>query len=122
MSDIAVYSIGVVATLLASIGVVLYMRPHLLKILIDLCGTLDRAKFWLVFSNVALIIIPLIGAMSFSPNSNRYESIFFELSDQIKLGLLGLIATVIVIGFTMSRFIPPIRPTPPAKSNSQPQI
>ena len=122
MDNVVVYSIGMALTVLASLGVIVYMKSHLLKILIDLCGTLDRAKFWLVFSNVTLLMIPLIAAMSFRPDLNRYDSIFFALIDQIKLGLLGLIATVIVVGYMMSRFIPPMRPASPNRSIPEPKI
>jgi hypothetical protein len=45
--------IGLVAFL--SLGLVVYVKTHLNALLIELCGTKERASFWLAFSNVTQI-------------------------------------------------------------------
>ena len=37
-------------------GTVLYLARHLRLLLIELCGTAERANFWLAFSNVSLVV------------------------------------------------------------------
>lgn len=50
---------------LTCVGIVAYLSKRLRALLIELCGTAERASFWLAFSNVALVLVPLIFAMSY---------------------------------------------------------
>ena len=97
-----------------------YLKPHLQRILIDLCGTADRARFWTAFSNITLLLTPLIFAMSYRPHTGELFPIFFELSNQLKWGLVGLVGSIIVTGFMISRFVPqaPVS-LPPEKEEKQ---
>ncbi len=49
LSDIAL-------TTLLFVGIVAYIKKHLRTLLLELCGTTERASFWLAFSNVALVL------------------------------------------------------------------
>jgi hypothetical protein len=117
MNDITIFLTGIGLTLVSALLVVAYLKPHLQRILVDLCGTEERARFWTVFSNVTLILIPMIAAMSCRPNND--VSPFFQLSTQLQWGLIGLIGSVVVMGLLISRFIPPLRPLPSNPQNSQ---
>src|SRR5207253_8877812 len=46
--------VGLVAVL--SLALVAYVKPHLNALLMELCGTAERARFWLAFSNVTLVL------------------------------------------------------------------
>ena len=111
MNDVAVFLIGIGLTLVLSFMVVRYLKPHLHRILVDLCGTKERADFWTVFSIVMLMLIPFIAAMSYRPRSGQDASVLFELSNQIRWGLIGLAGSVIILGLTLSRFVPRIQPS-----------
>src|SRR5712691_10475000 len=50
-----------------SLIVVAYLRRPLKAILADLCGTAERARFWSAFSNVTLVLVPLIFVMQYRP-------------------------------------------------------
>jgi len=110
MNEVAIFAIGIGITLVASFLVVMYLRPHLHTILIDLCGTEDRASFWTAFSIVVLMLVPVIATMSIRPTAGQDIAIVYMLSDQIQGGLIGLAGSVIIIGLILSRFILPIRP------------
>jgi len=112
MNDSMVFITGMGLTLAASLTVVAYMRIHLQRILVDLCGTEERAKFWAVFSNVVLVLTPLIFAMSYRPQSGA--SVLFELTTQIKWGFIGLIGSVLMLGIIVSWFILQQSPRKPA--------
>ena len=71
MTNTTVFLVGVGSTALTSFCAVAYLTPSLRKILLDLCGTVDRANFWTAFSNLALILTPLIFAMHQVPPSTR---------------------------------------------------
>jgi len=90
----------------ASLAVVAYLRRSLLRILVDLCGSEDRARFWLAFSNVTVTLVPLLFALHQRPSADSHAAPIFEFADQLEIALLGLVISVFVLGFVLGRFIP----------------
>lgn len=80
----------VALVVLACVGIVAYLSKHLRTLLIELCGTVERASFWLAFSNVALVLVPLIFAMSYKPESGPETNVAFEMASQSSTALWGL--------------------------------
>lgn len=105
MDDVATFLVGLGVTLALSLAVVAYLNPHLRKVLTDLCGAEERAGFWAAFSNVSLVLLPLACAMFHRPGSGG-AGVFFEVSDQLRLGLIGLIIAVVFLGLVIGLFIP----------------
>jgi hypothetical protein len=105
MSAVLIFLVGLAITLLSALLVVIYLRAHLKAILIDLCGTGERAGFWTAFSNVTLMLVPLIFALNYRPEAGSLPSLVFELSAQLKNALIGLVCSVVVLGIVMSSFI-----------------
>ena len=95
----------VILTLLLSVLLVRYLRPFLKKVLIDLCGTEDRAQFWTVFSNILLIGMPILFALNYKPESRNTEELFFEVARRLSGNLAGLLFALISIGFIVSFFV-----------------
>ena len=110
MSDLGVFLTGVGITAAVSVLVVAYVRSHLKAILVDLCGTTDRANFWAAFSHVSLVLVPLIFAMQYRGEFGRGSSLVFELGAQLKWALVGLVTTLVTQGIVISSFIPRRRP------------
>ena len=117
MSASILFLVGIGITLSMSLTTVIYLMNPLRKILTELCGTRERADFWLAFSNVALILTPLIFAASFPPDLRGNPVI--EIATQLKWAFIGLLTAMILIGFVISRFIPrhsgmskPVAPQP----------
>ncbi|HXZ10873.1 MAG TPA: hypothetical protein VEG64_00645 [Candidatus Sulfotelmatobacter sp.] len=106
MNPISAFSAGIGVTLLLSVLVVKYLRSPLKKILVDLCGTSERAGFWLAFTNVALVLVPLAVALRFRPLASTLAGFIFDLSGQLEGALVALIFTVIVLGLVLNRYIP----------------
>ncbi len=105
MNDVSLFLIGVLLTVVSCFVVVLYLRAHLRRILTDLCGTAERAGFWMAFSNVTLVLVPAVVAMHFRPALLHGQSSLFEIADQLKWSLVGLIGAVLILGIVISRFI-----------------
>lgn len=101
---------GIGITLLMSLAVVIYLTRPLRKILTELCGTSERADFWLAFSNIALALAPLIFAVSYTPDIGSNPVI--EIARELKWALIGLLSALLIIGWVISRFIPRPYPTP----------
>ena len=106
MSDVTGFLIGIGLAICVSGVVVVYLRPYLRKVLIDLCGTEERADFWTAFSNVTLALVPLICALFYRPVSGERISTFFNVTAQLQWALVGLIGSVVILGAVISKFIP----------------
>jgi len=106
MTNVTVFVVGVGSTGLAALCAVTYLTPSLRKVLTDLCGTAERANFWTAFSNLALLLMPLIFALHQIPEGNPEAPLVFQLSRQLEWAFVGLVATVVMVGLVISRFIP----------------
>ena len=85
--------------------VVFYFKSHFKKILLELNGEKERpANFWAAYTNIILILGPLICAMMIYPNMED-SNIFFQITRQIMWGLIGLVISLTVIGIVVIKFI-----------------
>ena len=105
MSATAVFAVGSLGTLLLGLAVIAYLRRPLEKILLELCGNQERAGFWTAFSAVALGLMPVIFALACHPAPGPNSSAVFELAEQLKWGLIGLMSSVLVLGWVIGRTI-----------------
>lgn len=115
MNEIKIFLMGISITVLISLLVVGYMRPRLRKVLVDLCGNEERAEFWTVFSNVSLLLTPLLVAMHYQPMTGEGVSVFFEIINQLKWGLVGLLGSILIVGMIIKGYIPSVPVSDPSK-------
>jgi hypothetical protein len=111
MSLSTLFLLGLLITAAISLLVVIYLKRPLHRVLVELCGSGERASFWTAFSGVTLTLAPVILAMQYTPELNSRTEMMFQIAEQLKWGLLGLLIAVVILGWVLSRFIP--RPTPP---------
>lgn len=104
MNTILSFLIQIVLTLIIVSLIVGYIRPFLKKVLVDLCGTEDRAQFWTAFSNILLIGLPLLFAMRYRPEAANIEDLFFNLAGRLSGNLGGLLLALVCIGIIVSFF------------------
>jgi MFS family permease len=104
MSTILIFLTQIVLTAIACLLIAGYIRPFLKRVLVDLCGTEERAQFWTVFSNIMLVVLPVIFGLGFYPLETGAEALFFELAGQIRWNLLGLVMSLVAIGGAVSVF------------------
>jgi hypothetical protein len=97
------FACGLATTLLVSLLVIRYMHRPLGKLLEELCGNRERAEFWTVFSNVTVGLVPVIFAMQYEPEPGARA--LFEVSAQLKWGLIGLVTSILMLGWVVGRFI-----------------
>lgn len=100
--------IGLVAAF--SIGLMAYVKKHLKALLIELCGTEERASFWLAFSNVTLVLVPLIFALDYSPEFGPNRNFILEMATQLKHAIIGFVIALSSLAFILFRFIPRNKP------------
>lgn len=104
MNSIISFSLEVILTLIIFSLIVAYLRPFLRRILVDLCGTEERAQFWTAFSNILLIGLPLIIALAYRPEANTGEDLFFDVVGRLSGNLAGFLVALIGIGMFVSLF------------------
>ena len=104
MNTVFSFVIEVTLTLVISVLLVRYLRPFLRKVLTDLCGTEDRAQFWVAFSNILLIGMPMIFALNYRPEAKDLETRFLEVAGKLGGNLGGLLLALIGIGMIVSFF------------------
>jgi hypothetical protein len=101
-------------TILVCAGVVLYIRVHLTPLVTELCGSATRAQFWLAFSNITLVLVPVIFALSAEPELVPGKPSTFAMAEHLKLSLLGLASSLAVLAVVLVSFIRrfPVSPVP----------
>ncbi len=104
MNIIVSYLIEIAVTLAAILLVMAYLRPYLRRILLDLCGTEERAQFWTAFTNLVLIGIPMLLAMTFQPEATQVEGLFFEIARKLSGNLGGFLFGLLMVGIILSFF------------------
>ena len=98
--------LDVTLTLTVCLIAVLYVAKHLRSLLIELCGTPERAGFWLAFANVSLVLVPLIFALDYSPVVEPIRPVVLEIAGQLKYALIGFIMTLLPLALILLWFIP----------------
>jgi small-conductance mechanosensitive channel len=104
MNTIVSFLIEVVITVTICISIVAYIRPFLYRTLIDLCGTEERAQFWLAFSSILLIGVPFMFSLGFRPTGESTQDLFFGSIGRVGLNFGGFLFALIVIGMIVSFF------------------
>jgi len=102
------FACGLAVTAGISFGVVSYLNRPLQKLLEELCGGRERAQFWTGFSNVTLVVVPVIFAMQTEPEpgpAGAGSAALFQVANQVKWGLAGLMVSVLILGWITGRFI-----------------
>jgi hypothetical protein len=105
MSTNGAFLVGLAITAFIGFSAVWYLKSHLRGVLTDLCGTEIRADFWMAFTNVTLIVVPMIFALQFYPEPGRQYSAMYQLAYQLKWVLIGLIVSVVSLGMLLLFFI-----------------
>jgi len=105
MTETTQYLAGLSFTFAMSVAVVIYLRPHLRTILGELCGTRERAAFWVAFSNVALCLSPLLFAIYYAPDRFEPGPAVRQLGAQVGAAVAGLLAAVVILGIVIAKSI-----------------
>ena len=105
MNTILLNFVQLVLTLIVCILLTAYIRPHLKHLLTDLCGTEGRAQFWVIFTNILLILIPVLFGMGYHPESASSGQWPFELTRQMRINLFGFVLSLLLAGTAVGFFV-----------------
>lgn len=96
-----IWSVAVTATL--CLATVVYLRGPMRGVLNSRCASEDRARFWLAFSNIVVVLLPMIFLLSAYVSGGAAENPFVtELAIQVRWSLLGLFLSVICLAVVVA--------------------
>ena len=75
MNTLSLFTIEVLLCLGISIAVIVLLKPLLRDVLIETCGTTKRADFWVMFTQLMLVISPLLIVIFLHPQKPPLPSI-----------------------------------------------
>jgi hypothetical protein len=104
----AAFVIAAGITALVCVLVVVYLRGPLLRALCEVCGTEPRARFWAAYSNVVLLLVPLVAVM-LARLAPPADSLLFTVVGYLQWSLVALVVSLFVIGVGAT-FIGPAEP------------
>ncbi len=106
MEDIILFCVEVGFSLIASFLVLVYLGSLLRQMLIDLCGTEERASFWLGFSKLIFIFLPLLIVVFYSDNEMTVSRVTAQmLRETLSKVLFGELVALCMVGFVLWRSI-----------------
>jgi len=99
MNTLALFLIEVFICVGISFSVVYLLKPLLREILVDTCGTLTRAEFWVMFTQLMLFIAPLLIVIFFAPTKEVIDiNVTKVIQDTLFRSLLGDFIALAMIG------------------------
>ncbi len=104
MDSIAAFGIEFVATLLVGVLLMLYLRAPLYRVLVDLCGGEERARFWSAFAVVLLIGFPSAAALGYHPFAGSATDLFFDMARQLGQNVMAFLAALVALGIVVAFF------------------
>lgn len=107
MLELYIFLTEISLSLTASILALLLLKGALHTVLTDLCRGIRRAEFWTRFTQLMLIIGPLLYTLLFTPDMG-YEGSFTVAAFRETLShvLTGLVITLSSLGIVIWRTIP----------------
>ncbi|HEX8990633.1 MAG TPA: hypothetical protein VF784_03055 [Anaerolineales bacterium] len=104
MNTLTTFFLDVVLTILVVASLVAYFRPHLQRILVDLCAGEDRARFWAVFASILLIGLPTVSALSYLPMTGTVTDSILDLARQFSRNIMTFLGALAGLGLVVSFF------------------
>ncbi|MBM3977910.1 MAG: hypothetical protein FJ299_13090 [Planctomycetes bacterium] len=107
MNPLTAFLVCSALLLAAAIGIALLLRPALINVLTDVCGSERRAAFWAQYSIVMVPLATLLGAL-FGGLPGGSAATAFDPADTLTLirsGVLGLLVVLIAEALVLMRGI-----------------
>ena len=106
MNTLTLFLIEVLLCFGISVAVIWLIKPLLRDVLVETCGTSTRAEFWVMFTQLMLIISPLLIVIFFAPTENQQTVNLAEaMQDTLFRSLLGVFVALATIGQVMWKSI-----------------
>ena len=99
MSDSIIFTFEIITCLAISGAVIYVINPLLIDVLTETCGTEKRAQFWVRFTDIMLLISPLLMVIFFThTGETNAPSPLIIFKDTLFRSLLGEFIGLAIIG------------------------
>ncbi len=99
MNTLFLFALEIALCLGISFVLISLLRHLLRDVLTDTCGTVKRANFWVMFTQLMLVISPLLVVVYFAPTTTIEQlNVAHELQQTLFRALLGDFIALSVIG------------------------
>lgn len=99
MNTLTLVVVEIVLCLGISMALIMLIKPLLRDVLIETCGTQKRAEFWVMFTQLMLVISPLLLVIYFIPTgASAAVNVAEALKDTLFRTLLGDFIALASIG------------------------
>ncbi len=95
----------IISISISAITIVIVNKP-LKSLLFDVCGTEERAKFWVVYSDLMLVITPILSILIFGSSGIERMQDFAFYKRAFGVALFGLFISLLAIGLQITKTIP----------------
>lgn len=101
MYELIIFTIEVGISVAISYSVVRLIRPYLHNVLVESCGTGQRADFWGILSLLMIYIAPLLIVIFFTNSVNFDVHVALSIKDALFRSLLGQFIALAAIAWVI---------------------
>lgn len=83
--------------------VIFALKQPLKDVLTDICGTKVRAKFWVMYTNLMLMITPLLSSIIFGKSHQAAEATLSFYKAAFGSVLFGVFISLVIIGLQITK-------------------
>jgi hypothetical protein len=111
MSTVLMLVFQFASPVVLALVVMRYLRGIMLRMMTDLCGTEERAEFWVRVCAVLMVLAPLVIVLMAAQNPVRCEPddpvcLELVLRQTIVLAMIGALATIGAFVYVVANYIP----------------
>ena len=106
MGQFSLFVIELCICLLASGLLLAALTRPLRRLLIDACGTVERANFWVVYSAAMMVIVPLLAVVVLGKSTESTGPTLAFYKAAVGSALLGLFTALAVLGIQIASLLP----------------
>ena len=106
MSPLSLFLVEIGISVSSSTLVAACLTRPLRRLLIDACGTTERANFWVVYSGAMIFIAPLVATVVFGKSSDLQTPTLPFYKAALGSALFGIFVALAAVGFQVARILP----------------
>lgn len=105
MNEVSLFIIEVVMGLAVSAFVIIVFKKPLKMVLIDICGTEIRANFWVTYTNLMLVIAPLLTSIMFGKSGAAAIANFTFYKTALGSVIFGIFISLLIVGLQIMKAV-----------------
>jgi hypothetical protein len=106
MSPLSLFLVEVGIAVSSSTLVVAFLTGPLRRLLVDACGSDERANFWVAYSDAMIFIAPLVATVVFGKSSDLYAPTLPFYKAALGSALFGIFVALAAVGLQVARILP----------------